>query len=99
MTAARYPADRELRQLIAQLTAQSPRFAELWESSDVGSSQDQARHKIIDHPDVGLIALDCDTLIVAGDDLRIMVYTAEPDSEDAERLALAIVLGTQSLVD
>jgi hypothetical protein len=39
------------------------------------------------------------SLIVAGDDLRVMVYTAEPGTEDAERLALAIVLGTQSLVD
>jgi len=35
---------------------------------------------------------------VAGDDLRIMVYTAEPGTEDAVRLELAIVLGTQSLV-
>jgi transcriptional regulator with XRE-family HTH domain len=99
MTAARYPADRELKRLIAELISHSPRFAGLWESGDVGSSQDQSRHKIIDHPDVGLIALDCDTLIVAGDDLRIMVYTAEPGTEDAERLALALVLGTQSLVD
>jgi hypothetical protein len=46
-----------------------------------------------------LMVLDCDTLIVAADDLRIMIYTAEPDTEDAERLALAVVLGTQSLVD
>ena len=99
MTAARYPADRELKRLIAELTSHSPRFAELWESGKVGSPQDQSRHKVIDHPDVGLIALDCDTLIVAGDDLRIMVYTAEPDTEDAERLALAVVLGTQALVD
>ncbi len=53
----------------------------------------------IDHPDVGLIALDCDALIVAGDDLRITVYTAEPGTEDAERLALAVVLGTQALID
>ena len=60
--------------------------------------EDRSRHKIIDHPDVGRIALDCDVLIVAGDDLRIMVYTAEPGTEDAERLALAIVLGTQTLV-
>jgi len=52
-----------------------------------------------DHPNVGLITLDCDTLIVAGDDLRIMVYTAEPGTQDAERLALAIVLGTQALTD
>jgi transcriptional regulator with XRE-family HTH domain len=97
MTAARYPADRELKRLITELTSHSPRFAELWESGEVGSPQDQSRHKIIDHPDVGLIALDCDTLIVAGDDLRITVYTAEPGSQDAERLALAIVLGTQAL--
>jgi transcriptional regulator with XRE-family HTH domain len=99
MTVARYPADRKLKRLIAELTSHSPRFAELWESGEVGSPQDQSRHKIIDHPDVGLIALDCDVLIVAGDDLRIMVYTAEPGTEDAERLALAIVLGTQALID
>ena len=99
MTAARYPGDRELKRMVTQLTSQSPRFADLWESSEVGSLQDQARHKIIDHPDVRLIALDCDTLVVAGDDLRVMVYTAEPGTEDAERLALAIVLGRQSLVD
>jgi hypothetical protein len=41
------------------------------------------------------IALDCDVLAVAGDDLRITAYTAEPGSEDAEKLDLAIVLGTQ----
>ena len=99
MTAARYPADRALKRLIAELTSHSPRFAELWESGEVGSPQDQSRHKIIDHPDVGLIALDCDALIVAGDDLRITVYTAEPGTHDAERLALAVVLGTQALTD
>ena len=48
---------------------------------------------------MGHITLDCDTLIVAGDDLRITVYTAEPGSDDAERLALAIALGTQALID
>jgi hypothetical protein len=91
------PADRGLKRLIAELTSHSPRFAELWESGEANLPEDHSRHKIIDHPDVGLIALDCDTLIVAGDDLRIMVYTAEPGTEDAERLALAMVLGTQTL--
>jgi hypothetical protein len=28
-----------------------------------------------------------------------MIYTAEPDTDDAERLSLAIVLGTQSMVN
>jgi hypothetical protein len=36
-------------------------------------------------------------LTVAGSDQRIMVYTAEPGSDDAERLALVTVLGTQEL--
>nr|WP_279580361.1 hypothetical protein [Fodinicola feengrottensis] len=43
------------------------------------------------------MTLDCDILTVAGSDLRIMIYTAEPDSPDAERLALLTVLGTQTL--
>jgi transcriptional regulator with XRE-family HTH domain len=99
LTAARYPADQRLKQLIRDLAAQSPRFVKLWESGALEPHQDVGRHKVIDHPDVGHITVDCDTLIVAADDLRIMIYTAEPDTEDADRLALAIVLGTQSLVD
>ncbi len=35
---------------------------------------------------------------MAGDDLRVMVYGAEPGTDDAERLALAVVLGTQAFV-
>lgn len=37
-------------------------------------------------------------LTVTGSDLRMMVSTAEPGTEDAERLALLLVLGTQTLV-
>jgi transcriptional regulator with XRE-family HTH domain len=99
LTAARYPDDPHLKQLIRELSARSPRFAELWESGAPVPHQDFGRHKVIEHPDVGRIALDCDTLVVAADDIRIMIYTAEPETEDAERLALAIVLGTQSLVE
>jgi transcriptional regulator with XRE-family HTH domain len=99
LTAARYPADQRLQQLTHDIAAQSPRFVKLWESGTVEPHQDVGRRKVIDHPDVGAITLDCDTLIVAANDLRIMIYTAEPDTDDAQRLALAIVLGTQSLID
>lgn len=97
LTASRYPADRSLRRLIADLIAGSPRFAELWDADSPPPLADPSRRKTVSHPAAGLITLDCDTLLVALDDLRISVYTAAPDSEDAERLALAIVLGTQSL--
>lgn len=100
LTASRYPADRSVKRLIAELTARSPRFVELWENGELGAGrQDPSRRKTIEHPLVGSITLDCDTLIVTADDLRIMVYTAEPGSDDAERLALALVVGTQSLVE
>ena len=95
-TASRYPADPQLRRLIAELRANSPRFSELWDTGTVGRRE--AGHKIIEHPQVGPLTLDCDILAVAGSDLRLMVYTAAPGTEDAERLALLAVLGTQSLV-
>jgi transcriptional regulator with XRE-family HTH domain len=98
LTASRYPADRALRRLIGELTVLSPRFASLWDADPPPMPKDRTRHKVIEHPAVGRITLDCDTLVVAGDDLRITVYTAEPGTDDADRLALAIVLGTQTLV-
>jgi transcriptional regulator with XRE-family HTH domain len=97
LTASRYPADRALRRLVTDLTAGSLRFAELWDAEAAQPAVDPSRRKTIDHPAVGPITLDCDTLLVALDDLRISVYTAEPGTEDADRLALAAVLGTQSL--
>ena len=98
-TASRYPDDPRLRGLVAELRAVSPHFAELWHSATGPAASESARHKVVEHPALGRIAVDCDTLVVAGDDLRVMVYTAEPGTEDAERLELAIVLGTQTLVD
>ncbi|MEV7723670.1 helix-turn-helix transcriptional regulator [Streptomyces sp. NPDC087917] len=94
-TASRYPSDRRLRRLVSALRLKSAEFDELWESGSVGQ-HDSAR-KTIDHPQVGALTLDCDVLGVAGSDLHIMVYTAEPDSQDAERLALLAVIGTQEL--
>jgi transcriptional regulator with XRE-family HTH domain len=93
--AARYPADRQLRKLIADLREASARFAELWAEGIVG--QHEAARKTIDHPAAGQLVLDCDVLSVRGSDLRIMIYTAEPGTADADRLALSTVLGTQSL--
>ncbi|MGW3137379.1 helix-turn-helix transcriptional regulator [Streptomyces sp. NPDC001139] len=95
--AARYPADRQLQRLIAELRARSPRFAELWEVGVVGRLQ--ASHKTIDHPQVGLMTLDCDLLRVEENDLHILVYSAEPGTEAAEKLELLSVLGTQNLID
>jgi hypothetical protein len=71
-----------VRRLVAGLRAKSDLFAELWESGAVGDMPVASR-KIIDHPQVAPLTLDCDVLDVAGADLRSMLYTAEPDTEDA----------------
>lgn len=83
-TAARYPLDPHLYTLVDELRTRSPRFAELWESGAVG--RHTAARKTVDHPQVGALTLDCDILTVAGDDVRVMLYTAEPGTPDAQRL-------------
>lgn len=96
-TAQRYPADQTVRRLIDELRARSDLFANLWDTGAV-TEQQLASRKTIDHPEIGAITLDCDVLAVPGADLTVMAYTAEPGSEDADRLALLAVIGTQPLV-
>jgi transcriptional regulator with XRE-family HTH domain len=90
----RYPDDAPLRELIADLRAASPRFAELWDGRPVAART--AARKTIDHPEVGPITLDCDVLTVRGSDLRLIVYTAAPGTADANALALLATIGLQT---
>jgi hypothetical protein len=53
--------------------------------------------KHIDHPDVGLVVLDGDVLQVPGCDLRIVVYSPAPDTQDADRLAQLTAQGTRQI--
>jgi len=93
--AARFSRDQELRRLIDDLIDASPRFAEIWQSGAVEPYI--ANRKVFDHPEVGLVTVDCDVLAVQGSELRIIVYSAEPGTEAAEKLALLQVIGLQSL--
>ncbi|MEP7026204.1 MAG: helix-turn-helix transcriptional regulator [Actinomycetota bacterium] len=93
--AARYPCDEDLARLIGDLRRASERFAGLWQDRSV--SVRAADRKQIDHPEVGPLTLDCDVLTVQGADLRVITYTAEPGSGDADKLALLLVLGLQAM--
>jgi transcriptional regulator with XRE-family HTH domain len=90
-----YPDDPRLRQLVADLRRVSTRFDELWQRHIV--AQPDTGPKTIQHPEVGPITLDCDVLTAAGTDLRVVVYTANPSSADADKLDLIRVLGLQRL--
>src|SRR5262249_19158812 len=89
------PDDADLPQLVSDLCRVSPRFAELWRRRLVHARS--SGRKTIVHPEVGAIELDCDVLTADGTDIRLVVYTADPSSPDADKLELVRVLGLQML--
>lgn len=84
---SRYPADRRLAAMIADLLAVSDRFRAVWENGSTARHHDD--RLTVRHPVVGDLTLDCDTMTIGDHDLRLIVFSAEPDSADAARLALA----------
>ena len=53
-------------------------------------------HKTLLHPELGAIELDCQALFTEDQSQCLLVLTAAPRTEAAEKLALLSVLGTQS---
>ena len=88
---ARYPGDPRLAALIRRTLDGSARFAALWHDGAVGAHTED--RKTIRHPDIGDITVDCDVLSDGDTDLKIVIYTAVPGSEDATKLDLALVAG------
>jgi transcriptional regulator with XRE-family HTH domain len=91
---ARYPDDPRLHSLIRRRLEGNPRFAELWHSGTVGRHVED--RKTVRHPGVGEITLDCDVLSYGGSDLKIVIYSAVPGSEDESKLGLVLVTGAVS---
>jgi transcriptional regulator with XRE-family HTH domain len=88
---ARYPRDQRLAALISSRLDGSARFTELWHDGAVGGHAED--HKTIKHPGIGDITVDCDVLNDSDTDLKIVIYTAAPGTEDATKLDLARVAG------
>ena len=93
--AGRYPQDPGLTALISRLRAKSPDFRHRWSEARV--ARHRSSTKTATSTPVGPIAIDCDVLTAPGTDLRIVVYTVAPGSQDASKLALLRVTGTQAL--
>ena len=82
---ARAGASERSKALIAELSAQSPVFAKLWQSNDVQTHGEGTKH--LHTPSGGIVALEFSTFAVDGrPDLGMMVYNpATP--EDAKIIA------------
>ncbi|WP_314149494.1 helix-turn-helix transcriptional regulator [uncultured Leifsonia sp.] len=81
-------------ELVRALLAESAEFAELWERHEVARRFED--HKVLLHPELGAIELDCQALFTEDQSLCLLVLTAPPRTEAAEKLALLNVVGTQS---
>lgn len=82
---ARYPDDVRLAALVRRTLAGNARFSAFWAEGAVGRHAED--RKVVRHPLVGDIAVDCDVLADGDTDLKIVAYTAVPGSDDEARLA------------
>ncbi|GAA3254192.1 helix-turn-helix transcriptional regulator [Dactylosporangium siamense] len=76
--------------LVGSLLTASPEFATAWAAHDVG-----ARHtelKRIAHPELGVLELYCQTLLDPDQSQALLVFTAVPGTDSAEKLALLRVI-------
>jgi transcriptional regulator with XRE-family HTH domain len=92
---ARRRGDPAVRRLVEDLRRASPLFERLWATHDVAVRR--VDRKRILHPTVGLLELDCEVLLTPAHDQRLIVYTAPPGSETADKLELLGVVGLQRL--
>lgn len=95
--AARRGNDAASTELVRRLLAASPRFAELWALHEVEVRR-SARLRV-DHPVVGPVVLDWETLLTPSEDQRLLVFTPASGSADVNRLALLRVLGGERFAE
>ncbi|MFF1723600.1 helix-turn-helix transcriptional regulator [Streptomyces sviceus] len=85
--AGHHQDDRELTSLVGELSLKSEDFRRLWADHQVKECAYGVKR--VRHPVAGLLVFPYETLTVPGDgDQSLLVYTPEPGSETAERLAL-----------
>ena len=80
--------------LVHELLRRSEEFAQLWDRHEV--AQRFADHKVLLHPEVGELEVDCQVLFTQDQSQALLVLTAAPRTDTEEKLRLLAVLGTQT---
>ncbi len=93
---SRYPDDPDLRKLIDELIAGSPRFESMWRAGSLTTTP-RSTHKTINHPDFGVLVLDCDTLLLPDTDQSMIVYSAAAGTREASALDMMRVTGIERM--
>jgi hypothetical protein len=82
-------------ELVDLLLSRSEEFREVWSRHEVGIRPRESKR--YQHPAVGILSVNCQTLVDPGQSHLLMVYTATPGTEDHEKLQLLSVVGDQTL--
>jgi hypothetical protein len=73
----------------------SAEFTELWEIHEVQRRFEL--HKVMIHPELGEIEVDCQVLFTEDESQALIVLTAAPGSEAESKLELLRVIGSQKV--
>jgi hypothetical protein len=84
-------------ELVRALQKASPEFAALWDRHEVAKRFED--HKVLIHPELGAIELDCQVLFTEDQSQALLVLTAPPHTEGYEKLQLLSVLGQQHFTE
>lgn len=79
--------------IVRELSTISAEFADLWQVHEVRRRFDD--HKVLIHPEIGAIEVDCQALFTEDESQALIVLTAAPGSDAESKLELLRVLGTQ----
>ncbi|MGN5237280.1 MULTISPECIES: MmyB family transcriptional regulator [unclassified Rhodococcus (in: high G+C Gram-positive bacteria)] len=86
--------DSRAGELVSTLRRESAEFTQLWERQEV--ARRFADHKVLVHPEVGEIEVDCQALFTEDRVQALLVLTAAPGTEAAEKIRLLGVVGIQN---
>lgn len=77
--------------LVEALLRESPEFAERWQDHELPTGG--SREKRLQHPDVGIVNVQCQHLLDPEQAQLLLVFTATPGTDDHDKLQLFNVLG------
>ncbi|HEY0247732.1 MAG TPA: helix-turn-helix transcriptional regulator [Gryllotalpicola sp.] len=92
-----HPNDRQLNELIGELTVKSDRFRQWWPQHKVYECTSGTKHLM--HPLVGEVYIEYETFPVPGEpDQQMFLYTAKKGSPSADALRILASWGTQAVL-
>ncbi|KQC38012.1 MULTISPECIES: helix-turn-helix transcriptional regulator [unclassified Frankia] len=97
VTLGRRHEDEAVRSLVAELSAASAEFREVWARQEVAVRR--TTRKVLIHPEVGRLELECDAVVSPPSGQRLVLFRPQPGSGAGERLEMLAVLGTQTFLE